>query len=1145
MSIFSLQNIAKLGAPALGLGALIAASFWGQDRNANQTSQVTNPVAPLADPGDPPELPAVDDYGGAKDILTSPLAGVSNRDNPRGTVPRIFGAPMKVFPPLSARPHTIRTSTGSILQAVFEFGPGPLQIANYKLGGVPLSKYPTIALEERFGYPSDTNLTSYTQDVEQQQFNELVAYNAPVIKRTKQFANFIHVTLIYPDGIYRTVNGQRLPARGSFQIVITNIDGSGWVSNATPEFIDFSLGPRIYEYAFAVPPGIYDVYVDRTRLYFGDLYDDEHPIYWTALTETNTKYPFSPIRDANGTEIKMARVAMRAIQDQTTPDLSGAIGELSAEVTSLLRPHDGTSWQPRIASANNAWVMLEILTGSANYRPAADDRIDFPAFKAFGDWCDAQGFTYSNIIDSARDMSELLREVAQAGLGYFIPNKNGKYSVGIDKAIEDVAFHFHPRNIIKDSFTARVSYLEPLDYIAAQFINPEADYQLDERKVFDDGKVEGQDFKHETIRLVGVKSKAAAYKIARRLLASHKLRSWIYQFETDVEHFAVSIGDKIRITHDLLGAGLGQGVIKSVQMSGPDCVGITIDAPQELFAGTRYQVRIILSPGDSVVREIVNTDNLTGAFTFLTPISGNLPEVGYPVVFGELNFDSIEAIVINKEPNESMGAVLTCVDYAPDVYKAETETIPEWTSKLTFARRREVEIPAPQVIAVQSNESVLEKAGDGSFRPKILITLGGLPDYVDQVEYQIKTTGQGGWGPANFVSARAGSISIYEVEEKKTYDIQVRSRKGNFISDWTPISAHTVIGKTTPPPDVPNMITKEPDSSVIKWFYDSAHGVDVPRDHAGFVVKIAWNAFANWQSGYVLSPLCLTTRFDIGGLARGLKTIMIKAIDVAGNEQAGPPAILQLDFGEALLDNVIETIAHGPTFSIGQFENCFVEDGKLKNNDNGSLFWGPDDAPFWGPDNDLFWDVQYIPGSYTWKFTPDSTEAKPFKVKVKASVVGPYVLEYRTGGNQLFWGNDNDLFWGPDDDLFWPPAEQFQPVPDDGIEGDWIEYEFRIRLLGGPQQTIVESLETIVDVKDLIEYVDDFEVTSAGGSRPTLTKTFRKIKRIRIDLQSSIDHPDAASARSLDKLETGPLIGVFDPANAGTTGIVDLTIQGY
>lgn len=1144
--------MSKLGGLAIGAGALIASTFLGRDRGPDQTSELVNNVAPVAEAPEVPDLPSTDDYGGAKDALSSALTGVSNRENKRGTIPRAFGKKMLMYPAIAAHPYSIRTATGQIMKVVLDFGAGPLLIENIKIGGRPISEFPSISYEIRQGFDDDEPLTLYTNDVEQMSFNDQLKLRVALQKDCGQAGTTVSVDILIPDGIYRfDTAGKVAAAKVDFYIVLRHPELGVQVADyPSIEGIFYSPVAKTYTYS-NLPEGVYDVFVARVQADANMIPDILHEAYWIGLTAYNSKPAFTPLKNANGDTINTAKIALSIETNANTPDLSGALGEVSAEVSSLLRAHDGTDWLDYEVSDNLAWVMTEVLTGSFNYRPAPLSRIDIDSFIAFAEWCDLCGYTFNWIFDSPQDMRTVLNTIAAAGQGFFIENRRGKYSVGVDKPVAEVSQHFTPRNIIKGSFSARVSYVTPIDYIAAQFINPDADFQLDERKVFAPGKVEGVDFERRVQQYVGSTKLDQVHKLASYQLADHLLRAWVYSFTVDVEHLTCEIGSKVRVTHDLLGWGLGQGRISEVitNLDG-DVTAVKIDSPQMMELGQRYTVRIVLSNNDAVAKEVVAFDGETKILTFVEPIdSGDyLPEVGYMVMFGELDFDSAECLVTNIEPNEDFGATITCVDYIEAIYKAATEPVPAWESKITYPRKREKDVPQPVILATRSDEFVLDQNSDGSKRTRILIKLGGLPDYVTQLEWQIKKSSDENMGSSTFTSALGDSISIYDVQERETYDIQIRARSGSFFGPWARVNGHYVIGKTTPPPPVPKIVEREPNSTFIKWFYDEAHGVIVPPDFDYFIVKAAWGPYIDWARGYVLGAKVRSTRFDVGGLLFGVKTFMIKAVDVAGNESEGDPAIIQMDFGDAPIANVVLTTEHAPDFSLGTIDNCIVDDNKLKSADDGGLFWPPDESVFWPPDTATFWgSVNYTQGTYTWKYTPSPSEKKPFKIMVNRTITGPYVLEYRVFGSQLFWKSDSELFWPADAQPFWPdePNPPYQPVPDAGIIGDWITYEFRLTLLPGSEQVVVESLSHVIDVQDVIEYVDDFEVTDTSGSRAPIVNVYRGIKSVQVTLQQSPAHPDAARAMYLDKDVSGPKIKVFDSAGVGTTGIVDVTIRGY
>ena len=85
----------------------------------------------------------------------------------------------------------------------------------------------------------------------------------------------------------------------------------------------------------------------------------------------------------------------------------------------------------------------------------------------------------------------------------------------------------------------------------------------------------------------------------------------------------------------------------------------------------------------------------------------------------------------------------------------------------------------------------------------------------------------------------------------------------------------------------------------------------------------------------------------------------------------------------------------------------------------------------------------------------------------------------------------------------------------------------------------------VIDVPDIVEYINDFIVDDTAGKRLTLSNTYRNIDVVNITLEQNASYPNAKSARRLDKSISGPMVRVYDLADAGATGIVDVIIKGY
>lgn len=1144
------QGLRPLGG-LLAAGGLAAMSFFGRSRGTSDSAAISNPLVDLYQYPDPP-LPSIDEYGGAKDNLLPALTSASNRENRDGPVPRVYGKRVKFFPPIAAHPFPTVVGPTQTISGVLECGPGPLKLEGLEVSDRPLSEFPTIQVGYQYGKSDDSPLSFYTTDVENVQVNErLISSPHEKTKRCGQEGTRIGYNILFPNGLYAlNAQGQVVSASVAFYVFARNLATGLYEHYDYPVATASQTSPFFLYREFSVPEGLYDVSIQRQVISpestSPNLVNESH---WTDLVCWTNGKPFLDIKNSVGQLVRMARIEYRAT---ATADLNGSLGQISVLATSQLPIWNGTTWSAPVDCNNPAWIICAMLRGPENYRPVSDDQIDLIRMKEFAEWCDLKGYTYDAVMEGM-DLETACREVAAAGRAHFF-ERNGQYSVAIDKPQDTVVQLFTPRNILEGSFSMEGHYIDPPDYLEVSFVNPDVGWLQDKREVYDEGKTKDVDFKVDTLSLKGVKNKDIVHHLAKYFMANNRLRTETYQFSTDIEQIRCEFWDRIKVEHDRLGIGLGRGRITSLALDGSNNItGISIDAAQVMESGKSYDVTIRTSAGGFLVLEVVAIAGQTKSFTFVTPIdhtATDKPLVGDLVAFGLKGFSSRDLLVLSIEPQADLSAQFTCVDYIGDaIYNADSGTVPAYTPMVTRPRNLDITVPTPTVYGAQSNEAVLDRSGDGSLRTRILVTVGAVVPQVTQLEWQYRRVGQTTWSPSTFFapSSTSGSFSVYDVQERESYDIQVRCRIGNYFGPWnTTIQNHYVIGKTTPPPPVPNIIEREPNSTFMKWFYDSEHTVVVPKDFDGFRIKFAWGAYANWNQGYTLINLTSSTRFDFGGLARGVKTIMIKAVDVAGNEQTEEPAILQLDFGDVDESNIIVSLPHEPLFDRGVKTACSVSASKLVSDDNGSLFWGDDLAPFWGSDLNIFWNVQYIEGSYVWSYTPAPSERKPFNIMEKVSITGPYRLEYRTFGNTLMWGPDGDSFWGLDAELFWefvdPP---YQPVPDQGIEGDWISYQFRLTLLPGPEQVQVTTLQDRIDVPDIIEYVNDFIVTSTGGSRPGLTNGYRAITSVNITPQITVVNPNIRGGVTLDKLATGPLIQALDGSGSPTTGMVDLIIRGY
>ena len=1104
---------------------------------------------------DPPNQ-YYDNFGGAKDVVLPGLTSQQNRENKGGRIPRLYGK-YKIFPVVGASPQTKLEGADQYLYIVYDFGYGPLTLSQLSVADTPIGDLAaSVTYNLQLGEAGDPALYLYPGDAEEEVFNIPLLYNKPQIKRAKQEATALTVTVQWDRGLYASSSTSGALATASVDILVEYklFSATTWETLGTISASSADSTTKREALNKPVTAGLYDLRLTRQT---PDAVDGDGKVdvcQWTILNAAAPNKPFNTIRDINGNEVYFSRLEVKA---KASDIVQGSLGNISAIGESRLRKWTGSAWTAPTETSNPAWIYADILQGGAAFEPMPDSRLDLAGLKAWADECDAQGLEFNYVFDGEQSQFDALKLVAQAGRAVPVL-RDSKWSIRMDKLQEQVVQIFTPRNIIAGSFGADVAPIDAPDYIATLFTNPLADWQQDERWVYADGFNVTNANRRQELALVGVTSSTQCYKTARYQMAASELRPWTYHFKTDIEFLCCNLGELIRLRHDVLFLGMGQGQITSVIMDGLNIAGVIVDAPQTMIADRSYSVNIrqksVANVFSANLETIVGTSRTLMFSSPILPDDTERPEVGEMLTFGLLGVDSIACVITNIEPGDDFTATITCVDAAPEIFGADTGPIPPFKSNISLPHDVKVVVPVPTVLSVRSNEEVLLKSTDGAYVSRIVIDMAEEAAPVAFYEYQYKPSASASWSSATLVPAISRTISISNVQDGTAYDVRIRNRTAKQqFGEWNlTVQNHIAIGKTTPPPDTPplHLIGTE-----IEINYNREHGITVPTDYAGQRIKINHDHDENWERGYILADLFLGNRYNFGGLARGLKTIMVKAVDVAGNEQAGPPAIVSLDFGDIQPANVVYEIPQHPLF-LGTISGGTIIDGKLVADDDGSLWWGADDnAPWWGTgDNAAWWGESYQELVYQFRYRPPFDEPKPFRIYLDYDLQSAgYKIEYKALDQTLWWGNtpgsDDEPWWGADDNAPWWGSDIEQPwvlFPTDGVVGDYHDYIFRVTLYSGKVQNKINALSVVVDCVDKVVTVSDI-IVAPGGTRIALPSgvTFREIKAVTFGAAKDPAYPLMINAVVVDRNKDGPLIEAIDASQASVAGKVTATLTGY
>lgn len=1080
------------------------------------------------------------------------IQGVRNEARPYGVIPRVYGRRVNYYPLLAALPYTeLWSGEQQYTRMLFDVGYGPLAISDLKIGDQAITTLKNTDYQVREGYPTDQPITLYSSQVREQAFSiELQQVSGFTAKTTEPDTDEVTLDIVFPNGLQRvTDRNVKLSIRVAFEVQIRLSSGSPWqhpVLTQESGGVVISAGGRFEiegntkaairrSIGFPVTRGQWDVQVRRITIDDqSDNVGDNQSItqekgYWTAIRSHHNEPPT--------TTTGIARIAVRA---QATDQLSGVIEQLNCTVVSVLPVWTGSLWVEQ-ATRNPAWVYCDILRGSANRRAVADSRIDLPAMLAWAAWCDANGFTFDGVFDRRQSVFECLQEVAATACAS--PTmRDGKYSIVVDNTRDTVVQHFTPRNL--RSFEGQKVFAQTPHAVKVIYFPEVTQHQAAELYVYDDGYSAANATLFETLELPYTTSAAAAFKRGRRALFSMKLRPEIYSAVVDIEYIVCTRGDLVRVTHDVPMWGLHGARVKALVTAGADTTGVVLDAPVTMAGGASYGLRVRQSTTATYAIATVAGEQTT--LTLASPVAtASGPAVGDLVMFGELGAESVELVVRSVEPLNDVAARLTFVDYAPAIQTSDSGAVPEHDPQITTPPAvNRPRPPKPAILSIASDEAALIRASDGTLLSRILIGIsatqsGGLVA-AEAIQARFRpaaTTQPFTWLGA--LPAQAGEISVLPVEDRATYEIQLRSvSQAGAVSEWTEIT-HTVIGKTTPPPSVERFYRQ---GNALIWPYPNA-----PADLAGFLVRANYGTSTDWGMARALHPgVVASPPFDISGL-HGTQTILIKAVDTSGIESA-TAATVTIDLGDLRVSNVVVTQSEAPgwggTLTGGTDTGTDIEATLLSS----PPFWGEDGARFWGADGDLFWAANtYDSMVYTATYTPTTDILGDGLLKVDTTVVGAHTIDYRISTSGTFWGADGDPFWGADSDLFWAADTIGEWLPFPGALGPFDttadSYQFRLTTAGGPVQGIASQPDIVIDVPDITENFEDV-VISAASTRLTLTKTYRAIKVVNLTVQT--DGNGGISARIIDKNETlGPDVEVLNAAGTAVIGLIDGTIIGY
>lgn len=690
-----------------------------------------------------------------------------------------------------------------------------------------------------------------------------------------------------------------------------------------------------------VEPGQYVVEVRRDSTDSATDDDIHDEVYLHSYRcHLNTDIVSDAIRD---------KVALVALRVRASDKLNNVLDRFNVMAESPLPWHDGVSWQSAAlvdsngysVSRNPAWVFCDVLRGNANPAPVSDDtRLDLTTIRAWAEECHETlefrpsirsqapgGYHFDGIFERNTTVQEALRDVCRVAKAS--PTvRDGKFSVIRDRVQDSPVALITPRN--SADFRSTKLFSDPIHALRIKYVNAEAGWVVDEMMVYNDGygppgsgltaptNIEDIEFFGlvDTPNTQSVHHTDQVRRLGRYLIACHELRPEVFEVTMDLERIVFERGDLVRVQHDVSMWGHGTGRVTSITRDMTYVFGVYLDEDVTMEADKSYAARIRATDGRICSVDLVTNAGTSNYLEFSSGVAYGDAEDTQPayeittgclVAFGESNTETIECIVTEIRPMGEQTARIYLVEAAPAVHAAESEAIPDYDPQVTYVPKPQLATPPrPHIQSVHADETALRRLPDGSFEPRIKLRMR-YPDgttkseqegasLVDGVQLRFRehvpdmrarATNQTPW--LSFETKdKAEVLYVTGVEEGKRYDVSVRSlTRFGVCSEWAFQFQVLITGASNPPP-APQRLKYS--GGHLEWEYENP-----PVDHAGFRVKILkgvsptscrWAKARSCHDGVIK-----TNRFYAAQMFSGRCTLLVKAVDLFGNESAKAAAL--------------------------------------------------------------------------------------------------------------------------------------------------------------------------------------------------------------------------------------------------------------
>ena len=683
-------------------------------------------------------------------------------------------------------------------------------------------------------------------------------------------------------------------------------------------------------------------------------------------------------------------------------------------------------------------------------------------------------------------------------------------------------------NIIQGTFEENFMQLsDRVNALEITFTNKQKNYERDTLVVYGKSYDDPDAYDNTTqVSFDGITSYEQAYREGKFQLYCNQYLTRTYRWKADIDAIACTVGDLVYISHDVTKYGTSGRII---EVEGPN---ITCGAFMEDYdPGKVYRLQYRSSETDNIykiniLQITVNPDD--------TQLVVDLQSVAEPPAIGDIfdiaeeSIGTVPVIIQSINRDGDLRRQIEAIIYNENVY-SENYNIPEIDYSTA---ERDV---AVNVINLQGNQVLY--CDPMKTRHSRMFLSWRLPDGATATKFSVQLSSNGG---TTWTVAGDTTSTSFETETTPGLDylVKVVTVLGLSTSTGTVISILAATVDLLPP----NVLLIDHDqlndgTRRFWWNYNYPN----PNDVAGFKLKYIQGSYPTWEKATDLHTGLVTLQpFETKALRQGVHTVMIKAVDNAGQESYMPTYAI-LNLGDLLEENVLYKVdITADNWSQTVHDGVIRQDGQLHALQN-VYYWQNTNAQAWTAPTLAAWQERY--SSFNFIYQALAPASGQFWLQYE--IDGPAAIEHRKVGDKPVWSIPEASAWEKPQYPAWlDDTTIYKPYTGKVLvrAGDTIQVRASAQE-NVAEETVIKTMDMFIDVPDREEHFENLNVPEDGVTLDIKTPHYYTTA-VRIDaVQDST--AGAVIIRTAIISRNPCRIKLLDINNNPVAGVVDVTWQGF